>query len=164
MLAIEDENYIAPEPLTIFRDESQNLCVEIQGRGAWRKVVAKLAFPYSAPESFVLLMQNDEPIGMVRSLSELDEDSRAVLQEALRKRYHIPEIQCIVSVHEAHNAAMWVVETDRGPRDLLVRDRHNFRRIKDGDLIIVDVDGNRFRVSRHRVFDKESQKLLDLYS
>ena len=124
----------------------------------------KLAFPYSAPESFVLLTQNEESIGTVRDLADLDADSQAVLREALRTRYHIPEIVGVVSVHEDHSAAMWVVETDRGPRELLVRDRHNFRRVKGGDVIIVDVDGNRFRISRDRIFDRESQKLLDLYS
>lgn len=164
MPAIKDECYITPRDLRVFRDNSQNLCVEIEGRRAWKKVAVKLAFPYSDPGEFVQLTQNDEPIGMVRNLSELDATSRALLEQALRKRYYVPEIKRLVSVHEAHNATTWIVETDKGRRDLLVRDRHNFRRIKGGDLIIVDVDGNRFRIPHHRTFDKESQKLLDLYS
>ena len=86
-----------------------------------------------------------------------------LLQEALLKRYHIPQIRQVLSVRELHNATHWQVVTDRGTRDFMVRDRHNFRRIKGGDLIIVDVDGNRFQVLRNGDFDQESLRLLDMY-
>jgi len=165
MTTTVDNYYIPAADLRVFRDESQNLCVEIKGRGTWQKVAARLAFPYSDPERFILLLSlNEEEIGMVRELSELDPASRDLLADVLKRRYHIPEIRRILSVYEAQNAMIWQVETDRGQRDLLVRDRHNFRRLKNGDLIIIDVDGNRFRVSRDRRFDSQSRKLLDLYS
>ncbi len=164
MTTTTDNHYIPPAKLRIFRDESQNLCAEIKDRGTWQKVAARLAFPYSDAERFILLSLNDEEIGMVRELSELDPVSRNLLADVLKRRYHTPEIQRILSVYEAQNAMIWQVETDRGQRELLVRDRHNFRRLKNGDFIIIDVDGNRFRVSGSRRFDGESQKLLDLHS
>jgi len=157
--AIQD--YIAPEDLRIFRDDSNNLSVEIKGHRTWNKVVARLAFPYSDPSHFVILMRDDEEIGVVRDVSELEQGSRALLEEALAKRYHIPEILRVLDITESNSAAIWVVETDRGPREFMVRDRHNFRRFRGGDLIIVDVDGNRFRIARDRVFDADSQRLMD---
>lgn len=155
--------YVEPDRLTITKDESNNLCVAIDGEGEWRKVAVKLAFPYSEPESFVALLADDEEVGIIRDLSELDEDSAALMREALQKRYHIPVIESIVSVDDAHNATRWTVETDRGRRSFLVRDRHNFLRIKHGDKIIIDVDGGRYRLPRERRYDKQSQKLLDLH-
>ncbi|MGD2175115.1 MAG: DUF1854 domain-containing protein, partial [Candidatus Brocadiaceae bacterium] len=123
-----------------------------------------LAFPYSEPDRFVILYQDEEEIGVVGDLEELDDESRTVLREVLEKRYHIPRIQRVLSVDDAHNATRWTVETDRGRREFLVRDRHNFRRIKGKGLIIVDVDGGRFLIPREAVFDKQSQKLLDMHA
>ena len=154
---------IAPEDLKVFKDDSNNLSATIEGRGTWTKIAVRLAFPYSDPDHFASLVFNEEHVGMVRDLTELDEGSRLLLQEALLKRYHIPQVRQVLSVRELHNATHWQVVTDRGTRDFMVRDRHNFRRIKGGDLIIVDVDGNRFQVLRNGDFDQESLRLLDTY-
>jgi hypothetical protein len=163
MSEVSYDNCIDPGDLTVFKDESNNLAVEVEGRGSWSKVAVRLAFPYSDPDHYIALIHEGEQIGMVRDLEELDPDSRAVLQEVLSRRYHIPEVLRVLHVREDKNATVWTVETDRGQRHLMVRDRHNFRRIGGGDTIIVDVDGNRFRLRRDRRFDEESQQLLDTY-
>jgi hypothetical protein len=160
----QQQVYIDPADLRIYRDDSNNICADVEGRGTWQKVAFKLAFPYSDPDRFVSILHEGEQIGMVRHVSELSEDSQLVLREALARRYHIPEVISILDVREGKSAAVWTVETERGPRKLMVRDRHNFRRVQGGDTIIIDVDGNRFRLSSDRRLDPESQKLLDMYS
>jgi len=159
----QDVHYIEPEKLTVFRNESKNLCVRVDGRGEWEKVVVKLAFPYSDPEHFVVLSQEEEEIGIVRDLQEVDEQSRSLLKEMLSKRYHIPEIQRVLSIEEVHNATRWTVETDRGRRTFEVRNSNNFRWLKDGTVVIIDVDANRFRISARSALDRDSQRLLDAY-
>jgi len=150
-----------PRDLTVFRDGSNNLCVRIRDRGQWEKVTVRLTFPYSDPDHYVALFHDGEEIGIVRDLGELREDSRALLRGELTKRYHVPRIERILAVQETSNAAVWTVLTDRGERELMVRDRHNFRHFRGGDVIIVDVDGNRFRIPRDTMFDRQSQRLLD---
>ena len=81
----------------------------------------------------------------------------------MAKRCHIPEIQRIVSIEEVHNATRWTVETDCGRRDFEVQDRHNFRRVREGGLVIVDVEANRFRIPDLSALDEESHDLLDRY-
>jgi hypothetical protein len=163
MTQVLDQHYLAPGEVKVFRDDSNNLAVETTDGETWRKVTARLAFPYSAPDRFIILTRDGEEVGMIRDPAELDESSRSVMEDTLQKRYHIPEIERILSVEDAHNATRWSVETDRGPREFLVRDRHNFHRVKGGDTVVVDVDGNRFRIPRDRVFDKQSRKLLDMH-
>lgn len=163
MSEVKNHDFTKPGDLKVFRDDSNNLAVEVKGRGRWAKVAIRLAFPYSDPEHYIALVHDGEQVGMVRDLGELEPESRAVLREALKMRYHVPEVLRILDVREDRNAAVWSIETDRGPRHLTVRDRHNFRRIKGGDTVIVDVDGNRFRLRRDRIFDEESQRLLDTY-
>jgi len=159
-----EQDVIDPQQLRVFRDENQNLCAELVGRGRWTKVTVRLGFPYSDPDHYIFLMHNEEEIGMLRDLSGLDAESQQLIRAALDKRYYIPRITRVLSVHETSSATLWVVETDRGQREFITRDRHNFRRIKGSDLIIVDVDGNRFRVPRDARFDVQSQRLLDLYT
>ncbi len=156
--------FIEPTEVEVFLDDSNNTCVRIAGEGEWEKVTARLAFPYSEPRQYIILYQDEEEIGIIQDLAELEEDSRQVLEGMLRKRYHIPEIHRILAVEDAHNATRWVVVTSHGRRDFLVRDRHNFRRVKGRGLVIVDVDGNRFWISREREYDKISQKFLDMHA
>jgi hypothetical protein len=160
----EQGTYVDPADLRIFRDESNNVCAEINGRGEWKKVAFKLAFPYSDPDRFISIQHEGGQVAILRDVAELGDGSRQVLRDALAKRYHVPEIVRILDVRDGKSAAVWTVETERGTRTLLVRDRHNFRRVKGGDTIIIDVDGNRFRLRSDRRLDPESQKLLDLYS
>jgi hypothetical protein len=160
----EQRIYVDPADLRIFRDESNNVCAEVRGRGEWKKVAFKLAFPYSDPDRFVSIQHEGEQVGILRDVTGLEDESQQVLRDALAKRYHVPEIVSILDVRDGKSAAVWTVETERGTRTLMVRDRHNFRRVKGGDTIIIDVDGNRFRLSSDRRLDPESQKLLDLYS
>jgi hypothetical protein len=157
------DGYIAPGDLTVRRDESNNLRARIDGRGEWSKVALRAAFPYSEPARFVALLHEGEELGVVRDPAELDEASRKVLTEELAKRYNVRDVVRILDITESHNATAWTVETDAGLRQMLVRDRHNFRRIKGGDLIVIDVDGNRFRIARSRPLDAASQRLLDTY-
>ena len=159
----QDVDFIPPEDLEVFSNESKNLCVRVEGRGTWEKVAVKLAFPYSGPEHFVVLSQEEEEIGMVRDLRQVDEQSRALLKEMLAKRYHMPEIQRILSIEEIHNATRWTVETDKGRRSFEVRNSDNFRRLRGGGIVIIDVEANRFRISDRSALDKDSERLLDSY-
>ncbi len=152
------DSTIAPDDLRVFRDGSNNLNCEIEGRGTWRKIAVRRAFPYSDPGHFISLVLGDEHIGIIGDLEDLDAESRGHLKDALAKRYHIPEVTRILSVREVQSTAVWTVETDRGAREFVVRDRHNFRRIKGGDRIIINVDGNRFLISRGRRMDADSHK------
>ena len=45
--------------------------------------------------------------------------------------------------------------------EVLVRVRLNFRKLRNGDLVIIYVDGNRFRILSGQDLDKQSQRLLD---
>ncbi len=163
MPQLKADEYIEPEKLEVILDNSNNLCVRIEGRGEWSKVSVRQAFPYSDPGRFLVLSQDEDEIGIVRDLDELGEGSRKLLTEALGKRYHVPVIESIESVEDAHNATRWTVQTDRGPRQFLVRDRHNFRRVKQRGLIIVDVDGGRYLIPRDARLDKQSLKLLEMH-
>lgn len=158
-----DDHCIAPEGLRAFRNESNNLCVRIRGRGEWEKVVVRVAFPYSDPAHYVVLFHDEQEIGVVSDLTDLDPHSGRLLKEMVAKRYHVPEVKRILAIEEAHNATRWDVETDMGQRSFEVQDRDNFRRVRGGGVVIIDVDTNRFRIPDVTALDKHSRKLMDMY-
>jgi len=163
-VSVQQDEYLKPEDVTVFRNKSNNLCVRIKDVGEWEKVVVKLAFPYSAPGHFIVLSCDEKEIGVIRDLDRVADDSRALLKEMLAKRYHIPQIKRIYSVEQVRNATRWSVETDKGRRSFEVRDSYNFRFIENsGSIVIIDVDANRFRISDLKALDEESRKLLDMY-
>ena len=156
-------HHIPAEKLEIYRDEHNNLCARIEGRGNWQKISVKRAFPYSEPENFIVLYSDEEEIGVIPNMNALDKRSHHVLEQALTERYHIPVIEEIIEIEEIHNATRWSVQTDRGVRDFEIQDRNNFRRIRGGGIIIVDVDANRFRIPDRNTLDPQSRKLLEMY-
>ena len=138
-------NYIDPRNLRVYRNQSQNVCARVEGRGEWEKVVLKLAFPYSEPRNHIILATAEEQeIGVITEPEALDEDSRLLLEEVLQKRYYIPVIRRIISVKDAHESTRWFVETDRGLRSFNVQDTDNFKQVVGGKIIITDIDENRF--------------------
>jgi len=154
--------YLDPQRLSVFVNESGNLCARLDGEGEWSKVTVRRAFPYSDPDHYIALYADEEEIGIVRDLAGVDADSRAVLAEELRKRYHVPVIQRILAIEEEQNVTRWRVETDSGPRTFEVHSRRSFRRLPGGGLVIVDVDTNRFRIPDRNALDARSRRLLDL--
>ncbi len=155
--------FLPAEDVDVFMNDSGNVAVRVRDRGQWDKAVAKLAFPYSDPEHHVVLFKDDEEIGIIRDLHELKCDSRRLLREMLEQRYHIPEINRILSIEEAHNSTQWTVLTDRGERSFQVQDRDNFRRIRGRGIVVIDVDANRFRIPDPDALDAESRTLMDMY-
>jgi hypothetical protein len=155
------EQYIDPAQLTVYRNDSRNLCVHIHGRGEWDRVTVRRALPYTDPDRYIAFYSGDEEIGIVRTIDALDFRSRNVLSDALRKRYHVPEIRRILAIDEVQNATRWHVDTDRGMRSFEVQSRRSFRRLPDGGLVIIDVDSNRYRISDRRALDHQSLELLD---
>lgn len=157
------DQYIPPQALSIFRNESGNLCACIEGRGRWEKVTVRRAFPYSRPERYVQLADDEEEIGIIRDIRELDASSRAALEDNLGKRYFVPVIERIIKIEEIRRFTRWHVQTDMGMRQFEVLDRHSFRPLPDGGLIIVDVDANRFRIPSRHALDRRSRDMLDMH-
>jgi len=154
---------IAPDRLDLYTDELGRLCARIEGRSTWQGVSLRLAFPYSGPDGHVFLYHDDDEIGMVRRVDELDAQVRDRLQDALDEQYMIPKIRQILDIEEVHNATRWWVVTDRGERHFEVQDRHNFRRIRGGGIVVIDVDANRYRIPDPNALDPRSRRKMDFY-
>ena len=95
--------------------------------------------------------------GVIRSSSELDAESRRVVEEELNRRYFMPIIRRIRKVVERFGVVEWHVDTERGPCQFTTRDlRENVLRLGAARYIISDVDENRYEIPDTSRLDAKS--------
>ena len=153
-LAAEEEvnpfavRFLDAKTLRLFRTHPEDATVRltIEGDRSWREVRTARAFPFSDPDRYIGLRDGDDKdIGILTTLSDLDKESRAIVEEELERRYFTPRIERVLSVDEQFGVVTWEVETDRGPRRFLVRNlRDSTFPMGANRLMMTDTDGNRY--------------------
>ena len=140
--------FLEAKSLSLFRTDPQDAVVRLTltGDRSWRDVRIACAFPFSDPNNYIGLRDGeDKDIGMMTTLQGLDDESRAIVEEELERRYFTPKVQRIVAVEEQFGVVTWEVETNRGARRFLVRNlRDNAFPLGPNRVMMTDTDGNRF--------------------
>ena len=120
-------------------------------------------FPLSNPETYICIQDGaGKEVGVLRTVSGLDESSQIIFKEELDRRYFTPEILKIDALKQ--EAGMWRfdVQTQRGATRFFVRNwRDNAHEISPNRWQILSVDGARFEIRNLEELDAGSQKLLD---
>ncbi len=122
-------------------------------------------FPFETPDEFISVLNGDgREYAMIRRLDDLPEESRAIVEHELARKYLCPTISRIKSLKEKLGFSFWEVETDLGDMSFTMHDTYrNIARVGGGMLIISDVDGNRFRIENVENLDRKSFKKIELY-
>lgn len=143
-----DVRILDPKAVRVFRTTPDDVTVRLtlEGDRCWLGVRVARAFPFSDPDHYIGFRDaNDADIGLVIEPRELDEASRRVIDEELAQRYWTPQIRRVLSVKEGNGTVDWEVETDHGPRRVLVRNLRDSTFLLGPDrLIMTDTDGNRY--------------------
>src|ERR1051326_2208881 len=121
------------------------------------------ALPLTDPDAWIGLMdEKGKPVHMLRSLKELDPESREILEQELEQLYFLPKISRINNIAEEYGVLRLEVETDRGPRAFEIRTRENIRFLPDGRALLRDLDGNRYEIPSLGDLDARSRMLAEL--
>ena len=127
-------------------------------------VVAVRAFPISAPDEGVsLLGENGHELRWVSRLSDLPEVMRILIETELAQREFMPEITRIRQVSSFATPSKWLVSTDRGDTELLLKAEDHIRRLANATLLITDGYGVSFLIRDTGALDRHSRKLLDRF-
>jgi len=104
------------------------------------------AFPFSKPGEYVGFQDGDgKDIGILPSITGIDEESRRVIDEEMQRRYFTPSVTKVNLVTEMQGTVTWEVETDRGDRRFVVRNlRDNAYSVGAGRIMLTDSEGNRY--------------------
>ena len=159
---IERLQITAPERVRVWRDEFRRLHVQVDGKVEHVDVKPVPVFPVSEAADYVSFLDSkDKEVLLLRDAHGLDPESRAVLDEELGRTYFVPKIIRVYDIEDAHGAARWEVETDRGYRVFDIRDREDMRVIHRTRVLLQDADGNRFEIENVNELDEHSRRLLD---
>jgi|YNPNPStandDraft_1061719.scaffolds.fasta_scaffold15862_2 hypothetical protein len=151
-----------PKEIRLRRETSGEVTLTLADGTTYRRVQALQPFPLSAESRLISLRdENDQEIGQLPDLRELDPDSRKVLEEELSKRYFMPQIRVIEDLKTNMGVMSWRVQTDRGPRRFEVRSRDDIRYLPHGRILLRDVDGNRYEIPNYRTLDPRSRDFLE---
>ena len=156
-------NIFDPARIRLYRDDFEDLVLE-QGEGDVHRGVQVLrGFPLSAENRFISVRDGEEnELGIIRDMAELDAENRRVLEEELKRVYFIPHITHVNQLEERFHIPRWDVETDRGPRVFEIRSgRNDVRVLGKGRILIRDADGNQYEIPDYRRLDPASRNLIE---
>lgn len=150
-----------PKRIRVFRAAGVPRLTILDDR-SWVKISVARAFPLSDPDHYIgFLDGNGKDAGLLHDPGLLDTDSRRIVDEELEKRYFVPVVERVISVKEEFGTIYWVVETDRGEKEIIARNlRDNLMELASSRVILTDVDGNRFEFPDINRLDGKSQGII----
>ena len=122
------------------------------------------AFPVQSPEQGIALMDTDgHEVVWLDALSDVPQPAQGLIRDALESREFMPEIQTIMSVSSFSTPCTWVVKTDRGDTQFVLRGDEDIRRLAGQTLLVSDSHGIHFLIRDLDKLDKDSRKILDRF-
>lgn len=163
-LEFQDLRFLDGASLRATRPEGgRGLRLEIEGDRCLLDAVVRRSFPLSRPHEFLSVQEGGgKEVGVLRSLDDLDNESRKLIEQELDRRYFTPKILQLRSLKQ--EGGMWTfdVVTSRGAATFYVRNwRDSSHEISHGRFVIHSVDGQRFEVVDFDALDTRSQVLIE---
>jgi hypothetical protein len=148
--------------LKLFYAPKDRLRLSIDNEKSYLTVKPVWAAPLSYPDRYLALLDGKgEEIVMIPDPRELPPESREAVERELRLRYLTATITRIAYARQEYGATYWTVETDRGLREFVTQNlQENALWFSDTQLLLVDVDGNRFEIPDITALDVRSQALI----
>lgn len=133
----------------------------------YNRISLRRALPIEYPMDYISVADKDnKEIGMIRSLSDLDEKQYDIIITELNNRYYCPSVYEIKSVKDKLGYVyleLLIGHDDmKYKKNCAVKDvNKNIRMLDDNKLAIFDVDGNRYIINSLSDLDKKSLKRLE---
>jgi hypothetical protein len=154
-----------------FGYEGENLTMIDTDGTYYPRVTLRRCFPLSAQNTNIMVcapgveMEHGTELGMIKEVEALVGESREAVLRELALHYFVPVVKKIHSIRDEFGFLYWSVDTDRGPRDFIMRDSiiSSTRRVSDGRWLLIDINQTRYEVRDFQILDKQSQDLLSRY-
>ena len=119
-------------------------------------------FPVSRADIYITLLDTEGvEVALIKALTDIDSESREVVETSLDDYYLVPHITRIISTGEKYGTLRWTVETDRGIKNFDIRNRnHDIKMFKDGKVRVRDSDDNRYVIDDYMKLDAHSRARL----
>lgn len=143
-------NYITPKEASFFENDGGLIGMNYNEK-TYNTVYVYRTFPNISPNNYIVIKdesgEKEVELGIIKDLTEFDENTVKLLSYHLDNRYFIPEILSIKSIKDKYGYITFNVSTTSGDTEFAARDLfRNVKKTSLGYLIITDVDGNRYKV------------------
>ena len=137
--------YLEAQNLRITRSGTR-LQMTITGKGSFPQVEIVKIFPHSYPNEYIWLGDGTEEIGILRTIDELDADSKQAVAQELARRYFTPVIKKVNRIDVKRDSMKWDVLTDRGEVTFRTKGLQDCLTEIGGRPVLTDVSGNRYHL------------------
>lgn len=128
----------------------------------WLDVKPVWASPLSYPGKYLALLDTkDKEILMIEDPGSLASENREILLHELDRRYLSARVKSIIKVSTEFGSTYWKVNTDKGEKEFITQSlQENAQWMGPRQLLLIDVDGNRFEIGDTDLLDERSQQML----
>lgn len=156
--------FLEPQKCKFFFNQNGFLVLSVNGENKGRVKLIR-SYPYSLTDEYICVHDiEDNEIGIIRDLKELDKNSLDSANEELKNRYYCPTITSVKSIKERMGHFYFDVVIDGKNKSFTVRDlTRNLRSANESTLLIFDVDGNRYIIPDQEKIEQKSKRLLEPY-
>ena len=164
---MSDFTYLPPGELSFSLDQNGILSLDYQGNHYEGAQLVRL-FPFQNPEGMLSVSIQDgdsrKELGIIETLSQLAPAQRETLQNYLRYKYFIPNIEKIGKIEEKLGYVYMDITTVLGPKTICIADvTSNLRLVGESSVSIVDVQGNRYAIEDIDKLSRENRQKIELY-
>jgi hypothetical protein len=162
--------YLDPEEVRVFRGEDGRIYATIANEVTLISPAFMRSHPLTDHDRYISIKgtkpkekseaKGDE-FGLLRNWRKLDPESRRLVEEELARRYLYPRLRRIISLQDYSGTQVCVFETDRGIREVTLRDvRDNVVYLGPNRVLITDAENNRYDVPDIAALDRLSRAYL----
>jgi len=142
------------------KDDTGKLRMSLDGtdKGVVRPVQC---YPITRAGRYVAIHDSDDKeIGIIQDISALDPESRDVISEELKFLYLITKVHGILNVTARYGLTTWLLKTDRGVKEVHMKDRGDIRFLPGERYIFTDGYGMKFEIEDASNLDDVSRAYL----
>ena len=156
--------FLEPDKCRFSFNQNGFLLLSVDGENKGRVKLIR-SYPYSLTDEYICVHDiEDNEIGIIRDLKELDKESLNSANKELQNRYYCPTVTAVKSIKERMGHFYFDVVIDGKSKSFTVRDlTRNLRSANENTLLIFDVDGNRYIIPDQEKIEQKSRRLLEPY-
>ena len=162
--ALRLDGSVDPRRVRLFRGPRGVLRCTLDGDRSVLRAKVVRAFPLSHQDRWINILDGkNKEVCLIEDPGALDPESQRLVAEALEDQYRIATIERINSVVNEYRTLYCDVETDRGRRDFVMKwASDTILWLGPSEVVLVDIDTNRYRVPDVTALDVHSKKQLDV--
>lgn len=156
--------FLSPEKCNFSFNQNNFLIMTLEEESKGRVKLIR-TYPYSLTDEYICVHDlEDNEIGIIKTLADLDNDSREACIKELESRYYCPTVTTVKSIKERMGHFYFETIIDGKEKKFTVRDiTRNLRYASENTLLIFDMDGNRYVIPEFEKIEEKSKRLLEPY-